>query len=118
MVELENTVVPGLSGSLSLWKRYVADTLCFVKRGYREHVQSYLNAFHTNIKFTDSIDLSIFRKDTNTDLYINWNAYAPETWKISTLKMLIRRAYKISTKDYLLEMELGHKRNTFHQGRI
>jgi len=135
MVELENTIVPGLINSLflSLWKRYVDDTLCFVKKGFREHVLSVLNAYHDNIKFTyeeernnmisfldvllirnvESIDLAVFRKETNTDLYINWNAFAPETWKISTLKMLIRRAYRISTKDYLLEMELDHIRSTF-----
>ena len=30
------------------------------------------------------------------------------------VEMLIRIAYKISTKDYLLEMELDHTRTTFH----
>lgn len=32
MVELENTLVPTLSDSLLFWKRYVDDTLCFVKK--------------------------------------------------------------------------------------
>ena len=65
------------------------------------------------IRNAESIDLAVFQKEKNTDLYINWNAFALETWRISTLKMLIRRAYRISTKDYLLEMELNHIRSTF-----
>ena len=52
MVELESTTIPRFHNSLSLWKRYVDDTLCFVKKGCREHVLSVLNSFHTNIKFT------------------------------------------------------------------
>ena len=40
----------------------------------------------------DGIDLAVFRKETNTDLYINWNAFA---------------------QDYLLEMELHYLETTF-----
>ena len=76
---------------LLFWKRYVDDTLCFVKKGSRDYVLSSLNNFHDNITFTfeeernnmisfldvllihkqDGIDLAVFRKETNTDLYIN-----------------------------------------------
>ena len=99
MVELETTIVPTLTEYLLFWKRYVDDTLCFVKKGFRQHILTELNKFHTNITFTyedetnnmisfldvllikreDSIDLAVFRKETNTDLYINWDAFAPET---------------------------------------
>ena len=65
------------------------------------------------IKRNDSIDLAVFRKETNTDLYINWDAFAPETWKTSTLRTLVKRAYKICTQDYLLEMELEHLKKVF-----
>ena len=80
---------------------------------------SELKKFHSNIKFTyeeetnmisfldvllirqaDSINLTVFKKETITALYINWNAFVPETWKISTLKMLVKRAYRICTKDF------------------
>ena len=49
MVELENTLVPTLNDLLLFWKRYVDDTLCFVKRGYKKPVVSALNDFHVNI---------------------------------------------------------------------
>ena len=96
-----------------------------MKKGCREQVLSVLNAYHDNIKFKYGeernnmiilgcpinskcrIHISVFRKETNTDMYINWNAFVPETWKIGTLKMLIQRAYKISTK------ESGSKRFSF-----
>ena len=133
MVELETTIVPTLTEYLLFWKRYVDDTLCFVKKGFRQHILTELNKFHTNITFTyedetnnmisfldvllikreDSIDLAVFRKETNTDLYINWDAFAPETWKTSTLRTLAKRAYKICTQDYLLEMELQHLKKVF-----
>ena len=126
-------LIPTLSDSLVFWRRYVDDTLCFVKKGFREHVLRTINGFHKNIKFTfeeernnmisfldvllirreNGIDLTVFRKETNTDVYINWDAFAPETWKTSTLKLLVRRAHKISTQDYLLQMELDHLEKTF-----
>ena len=31
------------------------------------------------------IEKTVFRKETNTNIYINWNLYAPIHWKISTL---------------------------------
>ena len=137
MVELENTLVSRLKNYLLFWKRYVDDTLCFVKKGSRDYILSSLNDFHDNITFTfeeernnmisfldvllihkqDGIDLAVFRKETNTDLlhkdlYIK-NAFALETWKRGTLKMLVRRAFKVCTKDYLLELELHHLETTF-----
>ena len=133
MVELENTLVPILSEHLPFWKRYVDDTLCYVKKGSLEFVLPTLSSFHENINFTyeternnmisfldvlivrnDKVfDTAVFRKSTHTDLYMNWNSYSPETWKKSTLKLLVKRAYAICNKDYFLEMELQHLYNTF-----
>ena len=103
-----------------------------MKKGKKEEVLIAINNFHENIAFTceeernnmiafldvllirqtNSIDMAVFMKETNTGLYIN-NAFAPKKWKTSTLKMLVRRAYLISTKDYLREMELSYLRDTF-----
>ena len=137
MVELETTTVPTLTEYLLFWKRYVDDTLCFVKKGFREHILAELNKFHNNITFTyedetnnmisfldvllikrnDSIDLAVFRKETNTDLYLNWGVFAPETWKTSTLRTLVKRAYKICTQDFLLEMELEHLKKSLYRSQ-
>ena len=93
-----------------------------------------LNSFHANIKFTheledegtipfldvritkvedDQIETSVYRKETNTDIYMNWYSHAPTIWKIATLKSLIRRAFLISSKSDTLNAELIHLKNTF-----
>ena len=76
------------------------------KKGEVENVLSVLNSFHSNIKFTyeketgDSIafldvkvlkkldgsfDTDIYRKPTDSNIYLNWSYFAPKTWKVVTL---------------------------------
>ena len=52
MVELENTLVPTLTDYMKFWKRYVDDTICFVKMGSVEYIVLILNSFDANIQFT------------------------------------------------------------------
>ena len=56
MVELENNIVPVLGGNLSLWKRYVDDTICFVKIGTINYIKTILNNFDLNITFTYEVE--------------------------------------------------------------
>ena len=65
-------------------------------------VKRKLNEFHPNIKFThelendgvipfldvkikrnenEEIETSVHRKETNTDIYMNWHSHAPSSWK-------------------------------------
>ena len=135
MVELERAVIPKLSQHLQFWKRYVEGTNCFVRNGYQEFVLPCLNNFHNSIQFryeiekeneTSFLDISIirsgqkidtrvYRKSTNTDTYIHWNSYALSSWKRSTLKTLIMRAYTISSNDSYLKLELQYLRKVFHE---
>ena len=112
MVELEQNIIPTLSKDISLWKRYVDDTICFVNSNRISHVLESLNSFHSNIKFTIEIqkenkiafldilihsktliNTTVYRKKTNTDLYINWKSFSVNNWKWGALKTLISRAY-------------------------
>ena len=97
MVELERNIVPKLILHVKSWRCYVDDTISYVKLGSVEIVLTLLNSFHPNIQFTfeeefegkipfldvniicneGSINTSVYRKTTNTDIYINWNAFAP-----------------------------------------
>ena len=52
MVELENNIVPVSWEYLSFWKRYVDDTICFVKIGTINYILTILNNFDPNITFT------------------------------------------------------------------
>ena len=134
MVELERNIIPTLSNDILLWERYVDDTIYFTKLTSISKVLETLNSYHTNIKFTFEIEsenkisfldvllirsnslisTKVYRKNTNTDIYINWKSIAPNNWKWGTLKTLVTRAFDIcSTDDYLKE-ELEHIRTVFH----
>ena len=52
MVELENNIAPVLQENLSIWKRYVDDTICFVKIGTINYIRKIFNNFDANITFT------------------------------------------------------------------
>ena len=52
MVDFEQNIIATLPNDISLWKRYVDDTICFEKSNSINHVIESLNGFHNNIKFT------------------------------------------------------------------
>ena len=53
------------------------------------------------------LERSVYRKKTNSDLYMNWESHSPKAWKIGTLRNLVRRAIMISSPSKLQE-ELSH----------
>ena len=80
-----------------------------MKNGSKEYVLSVLETFHLSTKFTnvkdvdntppfsdvlfirisDHIHAIVYRKETNSDLYLHWHAFAPISWKRRTLRMLV-----------------------------
>ena len=132
MAELENKIVPRLQ-DLSSWNRYVDDTFAFVKQGKEKAIQEELNKYHPSIKFTyeveeankisfldvlitkenGSLQTSVYRKATNTDVYMNWKSHAPKSWKVATLKSLVKRAFMISSTEASLDKELVHLKKIF-----
>ena len=59
------------------------------------------------------LETKAFRKETNTDVYINWNSHAPMQWKIDTLKNLVKRSVIICSHQHLLWKELDYLRKVF-----
>ena len=55
----------------------------------------------------------MYRKNTNTDIYLNWLSHAPNTWKRGTLKVLINRTYTLCSTDYHLKEELRYLEKVF-----
>ena len=135
LVELENNLIHTLSEHLACWKRYVDDTICFIKNDSIDYVISVLNNFYPSMQFTfqtennnsisfldiellrvgENIETRVFRKPTNTDLYIPWQSIAPLQWKHSTLKTLVYRSYIICSHEKLLHSKLKYFRKVFHQ---
>ena len=60
------------------------------------------------------IETAVYRKSTNNDIYLSWNAFFPDTWKRETLKTLVECAYIVcSTKDFL-HKELKYLEKVLH----
>ena len=115
IVNLERSLVCLLAAEPRFWKRYVDDTITFVKTGTVDHILSMLNNFHlisnshmrqnkkNKLAFLDvmlcrdgkDIVTTVYRKVFKADVYLNWNSFAPHSWKRGTIKALTRHAYMI-----------------------
>ena len=135
MIELEKAVLPELTECIKYWKRYVDDTISFVKLGAMNYIITKLNSFDNNIQLTfeeedkgklpfldvliqrmgNSIVTTIFRKLTNNEIYLNWNVFTPDTWKRGILKTLVERAYIVCSTNELLPKELKYFVNVFRE---
>ena len=135
MIQHENSLLPNLTKYITFWKRYADDTICFIKTGTTEFITSVLNSFDKNIQFTfeeendetipfldilistkrNNITTTVCRKSTCNDIYLNWNAFAPATWKIRTLKTFVERAYIVFSTGQLQERELKYLEKVFHE---
>ena len=134
MVNLEEMMIPRLSDKMSAWYRYVDDTFTFVKEDEIESVQETLNMFHDDIKFTyesetdhtlsfldvsitrradGKFDTTVYRKKTDSSIYINWDAFATRQWKIGTLKGLFRRAFLVCSTNKALKREISYLKRVF-----
>ena len=99
-----------------LWKRYVDDTCCIVKRGTVEGLLDYLNSVRPSIRFTvevekdrglpfldtllqmrkdDGLDVTVYRKPTHTDQYLDFRSHHPSHVKRGLVKCLYDRASSV-----------------------
>ena len=58
MVKLERTLLPRLTEYMTLWKRYVDNTIAKIKLASTDHVLMILNTFHKNIKFKYELEIN------------------------------------------------------------
>ena len=104
---------------MSPWKRYVDDTISYIKEESIEHVLSKLNGYHDNIEFTKKmmvsyeVETAVYRKSTNNDIYLHWQSFSPTTWKRGTLQALVSRAFKMFSNDQHLQNEIKHLKKVF-----
>ena len=102
---------------------------------YVEYIFSVLNGFDNNIEFTfekendgvlplldvlicrndNSIETTVYRKSTNNDIYLNWNAFAQDTGKRGTLKTLVKRAYIVCSTEDFFDIELKYLEKVSHE---
>ena len=59
------------------------------------------------------ITTTVYRKKTNNDIYLNWNAFAPVSEKRDMLKTLVYRTYLVCSTETYLKEELTHLKQVF-----
>ena len=59
------------------------------------------------------LEVNVFRKETNNNIYLHWRSFAPLTWKKGTLKTLTRVSYTVCSNNNLLQEELHHIEKCF-----
>ena len=104
-----------------------------LKMGSVEYLLSVLNNFHPKIKFTYEMEvesklafldillhrdghdiiITVYRKVTNNDVYLNWYSFCPRESKRGTFRSLVQRAYIICSSLYLLKEELKYLEDIF-----
>ena len=67
------------------------------------------------IKTTQKIQTTVCRQETNTNLYIYWNSFAPNNLKWETLKTLVHRTCETCATDEYLRDELKHIQGKFNE---
>ena len=69
-----------------------------------------------NVKITEfSVDLSVYRKATNTNVLLNFNCTAPSKWKAGLVYCMLHRAWKICSSLKLFYDEVENLRKVFNQ---
>ena len=112
-----------------LWKRYVDDTFCILRKGSTEEVLHHLNGVRPTIKFTveqeedgklpflntllrrrrdGSLDVSVYRKPTHTDRYLHFESHHPTHVKRGVVRCLHDRARGVISTQDNLQKEVDH----------
>ena len=92
-----------------LWKRYVDDTCCILRKGDVEGLLHHLNSIRPTIRFTmeveeggslpfldtkltrkedGKLDITVYRKQTHTDRYLHFRSHHPTHVKRGTVRCL------------------------------
>ena len=118
-----------ISFTINTWLRYVDDVLTIVKKGTHDSLLNYLNSVDSNIKFTveppneqgaipfldtfprpsgNKITISVYRKPTHTDRYLDFNSNHPKLAKRAVVRALTDRAKNVCSSPELLAEEMDH----------
>tara|TARA_B110001454_G_scaffold213642_1_gene232163 strand:- start:194 stop:1396 length:1203 start_codon:yes stop_codon:yes gene_type:complete len=117
------------TSDFEFWKHYVDDVLDSVQLDFDvTRFLDYLNSFEPRIKFTvesqegsefsfldirmitnedGSVETSVYRKKTHTNLYSNFNSFCHFKAKSSVIQCSTRRALNYCSSDELLKEELA-----------
>ena len=114
-----------------LWKRYMDDTCCILRKGDVDGLLNHLNRIRPNIKFTmeleeegslpfldtrlanGKLDITVYRKKMHTDRYLHFESHHPIHVKKGTVRCLYNRARNLMQRNESLKEEESHLMKTF-----
>ena len=120
MEEIEKTAIDSTPVPPKVWKRYVDDSFCVIKRNAVSSFHDSLNSVDQHISFTiehesngklpfldtlitrdnGKLVVDIYRKPTHTDRYLDFNFHHDKKHKTSTAETLLHRALNLpNTQD-------------------
>ena len=117
---LEDVIIKPLTtdGTINFYSRFVGDTSLVMKPENVSQVHKALNNFGNNLRFTVDMfqneaphfldlelspdGITIFQKETNTGLYVNFTNFVPWTYRTSWIRSLVTRASRICSTNKLL----------------
>ena len=114
MEDLETKAIQSAQNPPSFWRRFVDDTLTIMKSSQIDNFLQHLNSLDQNIQFTKeearadgsmpfldvliipredgSLETTVYRKPTHTDLYLQWDSNHTLTSKYGVVGTLHHRA--------------------------
>ena len=130
MEDLETKAIHSAQNPPSFWRRFVDDTLTIMKSLQIDNFLQPLNSLDQHIQFTKedsrpdgsmpfldvlitpredgSLDNTVYRKPTHTDLYLQWDSNHTLTSKYGVVGTLHHRAQLICSSPELLQQEEKH----------
>ena len=111
------------------WKRYMDDVFSIIPKGNRNTMLQYLNSINPHIKFTieqpneeggipfldtfpkpqgEGIAVSVYRKPTHTDRYLDFNSSHPISAKRAVVRALMDWAENVCSDPDILAKEMEH----------
>ena len=120
---------PELLIPIKEWKRYVDDVFSIIPKGKKDTMLNYLNSIDPHIKFTveqpnmvraipfldtlpqpkdEEISVSVYRKSTHTDRYLDFNSIHPILVIRAVVRALIDRAENVCSDPEILAKEVEH----------
>ncbi|XP_072048444.1 uncharacterized protein [Amphiura filiformis] len=132
MEDLEQRAIATAPHPPRWWFRYVDDTHCKLKKCHSQEFTDHLNSLDKDIKFTTegeendslafldtltviqpdrSIKVTIYRKSTHTDQYLNFSSNHPIDHKLGVIRTLYHRADTVVTNLQDREDEKTHVNN-------
>ena len=122
----EQTALTTFSNKPNVWERYVDDVFSIIKRCHLDSFFEHINSLHEQIKFTvekennsclpfldtcvkrnndGKISVTVYRKPTHTDQYLNFRSHHQPSSKNSVISALFTRAERIISNTDDLEKE-------------